>query len=43
MPPSDRRVGALDRPERYDRTSVAVYQNSRGFYIKLDGCRRAAS
>jgi len=40
MPPIDRRVGALDRPERYgSRRSVAVYQNSLGFYIKLDGCR----
>lgn len=39
MPPTDRRVGALDHPERYDRNSVAVRQNSLGFYIKLDGCR----
>ena len=38
MPPSDRRVGALDHP--YDRASVAVYQNSLGFYFKLDGCRK---
>ena len=35
----DRRVGTLDHPERYDARCVSVYENSKGYYFKLDGCR----
>ena len=37
----DTRVGSLDNPSlrRYGCRSVAVYQNSTGYYYKLDGCR----
>ena len=35
----DTRVGTLDHPERYDARSVSVYENSKGYYFKLDGCR----
>ena len=35
----DTRVGSLDNPQRYGCRSVAVYENSTGYYYKLDGCR----
>ena len=35
----DPRVGSLDNPQRYGCRSIAVYENSTGFYIKLDGSR----
>ena len=35
----DTRVGLLDNPQRYGCRSVAVYENSTGYYYKLDGCR----
>ena len=35
----DTRVGSLDNPQRYGCRSVAVYENSTGYYYKLSGCR----
>ena len=35
----DTRVGSLDNPQRYGCRSVAVYENSTGYYYKLDGGR----
>ena len=35
----DTRVGTLDHPERYDARSVSVYENSKGYWFKMDGCR----
>ena len=35
----DTRVGTLDHPERYDARSVSVYENSKGYYFKMDGSR----
>ena len=37
----DHRVGTLDHPERYDSRSVSVYENSKGFYFKIDGVRES--
>ena len=38
-PMSNTRVGALDNPAHYGARSVAVYANSAGFYIKVNGSR----
>ena len=35
----DTRVGTLDYPERYDARCVSVYENSKGYWFKMDGCR----
>ena len=35
----DQRVGTLDNPAAYDARQVSVYENSKGYYIKLDGLR----
>jgi hypothetical protein len=35
----DTRVGTLDHPERYDARSVSIYENSKGYYFKMDGSR----
>ena len=35
----DVRVGTLDNAQRFGCRSMAVYQNTTGFYYKVDGCR----
>ena len=35
----DLRVGSLDNPQRYGRRSMAVYSNSNGLYVVIDGIR----
>ena len=39
--PNDRRVGALDHPERFGSKRLAVYTNSNGPYFMLDGVRES--
>lgn len=36
---ADPRIGSLNHPERFAKRSIAVYENSTGYYYKLDGCR----
>lgn len=35
----DTRVGTIDHPERYGVRSVSVYENSKGYHIKVKGSR----
>jgi hypothetical protein len=37
----DRRVGTLDNPQRYAARCVSVYENSKGYYFKIDGVRES--
>ena len=38
MPPT--RVGNVCHPQRFGRRSVAVYENNKGFFLKIDGVQK---